>query len=141
MTETRARWATVIMLAAGIGMLMFGFCGCTIPSVVPEPPGPAPTGDQRFAGFHDCTSDPTGFAQAARELAHACGDREDTAACFVALSDQGGSATQLLCAARDVQVAGYIEINRGTAGPELTARARRLKSWLDTTGATLRGAP
>lgn len=138
MTETRARWATVIMLAAGIGMLLFGLCGCTIPSVVPEPPGPAPAGDPRFAGFHDCSSVDV---SAGISMVNACGVQEDPAPCFSGYADDGVSPTLLLCSAREVQVAGFVEIARQTAGPELEARARRLRGWLNGTGATLRGAP
>lgn len=58
-----------------------------------------------------------------------------------AVADQGGDATQLLCAARDVEVAAYVEVDRGTATPELTARAKRLRAWLGQTGAIPRWQP
>ena len=118
-----------------IGVYIAGiYAACAI---APTPPTPQPT-DARFSGFHSCTEDPTGFAPVAVELASACADRMDTAACFAEVADQGGDPTQLLCAARDVQV-------RLFADPECDEpnryRRARLKAWLDGTGAVLRGQP
>lgn len=122
---------TLVVLAA-LGLIAFALQGCG------TTPPPVPTGDQRFAGFHDCSDDPTGFAPTARELAAACGDRADTAACFTEVADQGGDPTQLLCAARDIETADYIEMGKGLDWP---ARAARLREWLKSTGARLRGQP
>jgi hypothetical protein len=49
---------------------------------------------------------------------------------MVIYADGGTSLPALACAARDVQVAAFIEISRGTAGPETKARGAALRAWL-----------
>lgn len=112
-------------------------CGTAPPTPDPVPPPPAPVVGT-FGGFWDCTAQDNA---AGVPWANTCGDVENTAQCFEDLAEQGASRALLICAARDVEVAGYIEMARGTAGPELTARAKRLRSWLAGTGATLRSTP
>lgn len=136
MTEERARWSTVLMLTAGIALLLFAL-GCGTVPPTPDPvPVSAPSGT--FAGFHDCTAQDN---SAGTTWANTCGDVENTGQCFEDLAAQGASRALLVCAARDVEVAGYIEMARGTAGPELTTRSQRLRAWLSGTGAKPRSTP
>lgn len=126
-------------IIAIVVMAMIWACGtgpAPIPPPVPVPP--APTGDPRFAGFHDCSI--IDIAPGVG-IANTCAEVENPAVCFSGYADHGVDVDLILCAARDVQAAGFIEIARGTAGPELTARARRLREWLASTGATLRSVP
>lgn len=99
---------------------------CTPTQPTPTPVGPLP--DDIFAGkTFDCTDIDTSVAE---PLAGTCGDTGDVATCMVMYAKQGASPAALTCAARDVQVAGFIAIAKGTAGPDTTARARALRAWL-----------
>jgi hypothetical protein len=114
----------------------------------PVPPGPAPadaavsdapTRPDPFAGgIFDCSLLDTSQWQ---PIAATCGDTADVRNCMLDYAAQFTDPTPIICAARDYQVAAFIEVAKGTAGPELTARARALRAWLAGTGAPLRGAP
>jgi len=134
MTTTRS-----VLLGTLFGLLVtLGYACGTGPVPVPDPPVPPEPADQRFAGFHDCTDLDTAPAAA---LVATCGDVENTGGCMAMYLEQGQPAALLICAARDVESAGFVRIAQGTAGPELTARAQRLRAWLAGTNATLRGSP
>lgn len=139
MTEAEAGRALIgsVVLVAFVVAWEVLVCGCGTVPPTPDPvPVPAPSGT--FAGFHDCTAQDNSAGTA---WANTCGDVENTGQCFEDLAAQGASRALLICAARDVEVAGYIEMARGTAGPELTARAQRLRAWIAGTGATPRSTP
>lgn len=123
-------------------LLLPSLASCPQP-LPPVPPGPTPIVDaaplpDRFAGgMFDCSLLNTAQWQ---PYAETCGDTVDVRACMNDYASAMADPTPLICAARDVQVAGFIEIAKGTAGPEMEARARALRAWLLSTGATLRGA-
>jgi hypothetical protein len=126
-------------LLVWIAVFLSASCG-TGPTPVPNPPVPAPTPsvDPRFTGFHDCAFVDTSQGVG---MANTCATAENPAECFSGYADQGANVALLLCSARDIQSAGFVDIARGTAGPEQTVRARRLREWLASTNATLRDTP
>lgn len=126
----------LLLLAAALAVVaLLAGCGAVPPT--PDPvPVPAPTGT--FAGFWDCTAQDNSAGAA---WANTCGDVENTAQCFEDLAAQGASRALLICAARDVEVAGFIEMARGGSDAVTTARAKRLRAWIAGTGATLRSSP
>jgi hypothetical protein len=118
-----------------LGLIVTVVYACGTPTPVPDPPGPTPEPVTSFSGFWDCSAQDN---SAGVPWANTCGDVTNTAQCFEDLATQGASRALLICASRDVQVEGFIEIARGTAGPELSARVARLRAWLASTNATLR---
>lgn len=135
------------ILSVVIALLLADWiAGCPQP-LPPTPPGPTPVTDaaplrDRFAGgVFDCTLLDTTRWQ---PYAATCGDTSDVSMCMNDYAASMVDPTPLICAARDVQVAGFIEIAKRTATPEVEDRARALRAWLawlNTTGTTLRSAP
>jgi hypothetical protein len=113
-------------------LLAFGTAKCTQPQPGP-PPIPTPVADAApapdpFAGkVFDCTGLDT---TAAVPLANTCGDTGNVLACMLMYANQGADRASLACAARDIQVAAFVEIAKETAGPETAARGKALRSWL-----------
>ena len=98
------------------------------PAPVPTPVADAAPVPDRFAGkVFDCTGLDT---TAAIPLANTCGDTSNVLACMLLYANQGADLAALTCAARDIQVAAFVDIAKGTAGPETAARGKALRAWL-----------
>jgi hypothetical protein len=119
----------LVFTLAAFGALVGLFQGCTrpIPGPTPVPTVDAGPRDIFTGRTFDCSDVDT---SAAAPKASACGDSEDVSGCMVIYADGGAPLAALVCAARDVQVAAFIEIAKGTAGPETRARAAALRAWM-----------
>ena len=132
----------ISLLGLGLCLFLVLTCRCATPGPVPPVvPDAAPATDARpdpYRGhIFDCSFvDTTQW----RPFAATCGDVENTASCMLDWAEKTVDPTPLICAARDVEVAGFLEIAKGTASQLQEHRARSLRAWLATTGATLRSA-
>ena len=119
--------------------------GCTQPQPGPAPiPPPAPVPDAAppsdlFAGkLFDCSRLDTSSTLPA---ANTCGDTTDVSSCLASYFALGISAASLACAARDAEMAAFVEVDRGTADDGIKARAATLRAWFKAENITLRSSP
>jgi hypothetical protein len=117
-------------------------CGTVTPVPTPTPSDDAALSDSPldpFAGrIFDCSGMDTSKLQS---YANTCGDSLNTGTCLIGYANTGIPTVNLACAARDAEVAAFVEVDRGTASPFIQARAAALRLWIKVENFTLRGSP
>ena len=126
-------------------LILTMLAACTQPQPGPAPtptptPGPdaAPINDLFAGKTFDCTGlDTSGVLPAA----NTCGDTADVSSCLAGYVAAGISTTSLACAARDAEMAAFVEVDRGAADDGIKARATALRAWFGSENITLRSSP
>jgi hypothetical protein len=90
------------------------------------PPAPTPTDTVFYGQTFDCTSLDT---RAAQGDALKCADTADVQACMIETAHADG-APDIVCGARDAQVAIFIQAARGAASDATKAQSAKLRAWL-----------